>query len=711
MPGPWEDYQAAAEAGPWSDYTPAPRSRRGQRAPIAREVEGALANFNRGIPLGHDIPSVGRGLVEAGRNVHRQLTDGSNAPLDPFAIEAAFGRGFDQQLTETRGAAQDFRERRPNAAALSEGTGFALPMAMTAGAVAPEVMAAQGAQRGFPLFARQSAQAGSVGSAYGYAYGAGAPDQAGLPLEQRLQAGNEGAAFGAVAGLATPAAVNTLRATWNHLGSPAVRLATSAFRRVPTPDPNSVGAMGRPMRPPPRQRPAPQRPRVPAAAMSYVDRAAADARMTADQLEGALATARANPQGQVLNDVFGDAGVRKLRPIVQAPGETGGRATETLERRSQEMAERVTGSLRRLLGVNETPTAAMGRLRNEYDRVSAELYTPVLRQTLTAEQRTGLERTFNQFSEDPVFRDAVRRAEGIFARDRRLGLVTGEIDDNFARYAHYLKMGGDAAVQAAPIGSRGLQATEMRGVLEMQARIRSALDDNIPGYRQAREQWGGLAAAEDALTEGGRFLRMDSDEVAQRMAQMTEFERRHARIGLAHAIQRGVGLSGKATGNVNIANSRMLNAPEMQRRIRAAFETEEQAVEFLEVVRSQNELMRNATGWTGGSTTFGNFAHGEENATAAVAEGAVDMLRGEFGRAANRAGRQAWNWLADDAVKRSNNVAGEFALRRIDNAEAAEFTDAVVAELRRRQSLRAATSRASRVTAAGAGAAAGERRR
>lgn len=662
---------------------------RGQGASPLQEATGALANINAGIPFANDFMNLLGGLMETGRTAAdvRQ-------PITVEGLVDAYQRGAGHQQETERALRDDFSARRPLAADFARGTGAALPIALSMGAATPEVAAASAPRS----FIGNTARAAATGGAYGGVYGFGTSEG---DLNERLQSANQGAGVGALLGAATPAAISVT--------SPALRVLGGLFERLPTAEPNAVGAMGGNLRRPPA-RPRTTSPLTPAT-QRRLPQLADRARMSAEDVERAIGEAQRNPQGQTLVDVFGDAGVRHLAPIVQAPGRTGALAAETAGQRFQAAPERIISALRRGLNVSETRGAALRRLRGEYDRASAELYTPVLRQTLSAEQRGNLDAALRPFESDPVFRDARLRAERIFNRDRSTGLVRGSLEDNFARFSHYLKMGLDDAVAAAPIGSRGLQATEMRGVYEMRSQILRALDENIPGYRDARLRWGGLREAEEALDEGAQFLRMDAEEVQQRVAEMTPFQLEHARIGLAHELQQRIGLAGNTVGNANVANIQALRSPEMQRRLTAAFETPEQAADFLDnTVRTQNTLMRNASGWTGGSRTQGNQAYEADGALAAVTDVAGSAVTHGPGHAANVAARKFGNAILNGAVERSNNEFGQDLLRRIDEPTARRFTDEVLRLLREREASRYVARKTSRVVAAGGGATAGSRR-
>lgn len=670
---------------------PPPGPQRGQRRDLMSEITQGLQAVNRGIPFAQDVSAGVNGLAEALQG--RDFSQGVQA-----------GREYNQGLHE------DFDARRPYASRFLEGTGNALPLALSGGMSAPQQAASQTA-RGLSLWGQQTARAGVTGAGVGAVYG-GATADAGNSgnISERLDRAQEGAGWGAVLGAATPTAVNAARGTWESALRPAWEGAVNQARRIPTPEPNSVGAMGRPMRPPPIPGAGPSDPVQPATRRRIT--ALADrARTSADDVEQYVGEARRNPQGQRMVDAFQDAGVRQLRPMVQAPGRTGQLAADAADQRFQAAPDVLVSSLRRNLGVAETRSAAIRRLEREYQAASAENYNPLFERQLTSQQRNNIDGVLQRYRENPVLQDAMQRAERIFTTDAANGTVTGAIDGNFARYVHYLKMGLDDAVTTGlrRADGSGAGATELRGIREMRRQIMRAIDDNIPGYQQARSRWSSIAEAEEALDEGAQFLKQDAEEVVARIQEMTPFQREHARIGLAHEVQQRIGLAGNTEGRNNVANIQALRSPEMQRRLAAAFETPEQAADFIGTVSTQNRLMRNAQGWNGGSTTQGNQAYEADSSVAAVADVVGNVATGRMGQAINSTARRVGNAVSGNAIEHSNNQFGSDLLRRIDSAESRAFTDEVIRILREREAGIYMANQASQNAAAGGAATTGRR--
>lgn len=692
---------AAQGRGTLTPMTPSNSpSRRGQPAPMMREVGGAEANFNRDVPFINDIANTIAGGVNALPGLALEMTGLTHGQHALVNVPRRFQEGALRQRGVMQGLAQDFDQRRPNAAAFMRGAGGAAPILATMGATGPEAVAAA-LPRGLLGWGRQTALGAATGATYGAVSGLGNDDADTLP--QRLSNANQGMELGAALGAAAPTAANMMGAAVR----PAARVAASLWDRIPTPAAaeSSVGAFGRPMQ---ASTPPPQLPRLPGPAMAAIDADASRAQVTPDQLAQRFESARQNPQGEVLSDVLGGEAQARLRGVVNKPGETLPLAAEAARSRFQMAPDRILSELNRRLRVAETPEQAIESLNRQYEQVSAENYKPVFAQTLTPEQRAGIERAIAPYADDSVMTDAMRRAHSLFNRDRANGLVAGNIEDNFARYGHYVKMGLDAAIQKAPEGARGLSSTELRGVMQMQSRVVTALDQNIPGYAEARARWGGLREAEEALREGRDMLTRSASSIGARMNEMTPFAQYHARVAFANALEQRIGLRGSVNGNRNVAEA--LGSPELQRRIAAMFETPEQAAAFLDTLNRQNMLMRNASTWVGGSQTASNLSHGEDT-EGLISDTLAHVAGGRSGHAVAGVANAAKNFFTAGAAERSRNQIGEAYLTRIDAPEAKRFTDAVIVEMRRRDAARRTDALAAQGAAQFGGITAGQRRR
>ena len=572
-------------------------------------------------------------------------------------------------------------------------------------------VAGRAARTGLGGFARQTAENAALGSAIGGTIGAvRTPGD----LEERVAGATEGAGVGATIGAVAPTAINTVRGgAWaannapRMLGAPAVTemlgsTASAASRLIDDmsrPDPNSVGAFGRP----PQRRAPPQRGEPAIPQEERIAQMFERARVGADDLEAQAAAARDNPQGQAVVDLAGDTGVRTLRPVVQSPGETGARAQEFTGERFGNAPGIIARNAREGLGVTETPHQATLRLDGDYRRLSAEAYEPHWREQMTPRQLELFDERLAPLL-DPnnpnvplrnVMQDAVARAEQQFGLDRAEGIVSGGIHDNLPRFLHYIKgaLGEVAQFEASPLrGASGRRVASLRSIYRRFGDAMDPLNGEaiVPGYRQTTSRAGDNFAAREAMEAGEQWINMTGEEVAHARSSMTPFELEHARISLAENIRRTS--RGNVTGQRNVANG-ILNDPDAQAAIAAAFDSPEQAARFIETVNTQNQLMRNSSQWGGGAQTYSNAAFGIDGAMHAV-RAIHNPIEGGLMAVAK--------WLDEAGVERANNQFGEAALRRVDTSESKVFVRRLARILRRRATERAtaeAAARAATVTA------------
>lgn len=197
---PIEEARRANQAGVLPErFRPRPApprvAGRGQARAPATEAAGALANFNRGIPLfdeaaaafgmlgdiatgqsGIDVGGAGRAVLQGG---------------DAFdAIEGGFGDAYRDALGNQRALEDDFRTRRPLVANFAQGSGGAATMFVPGG---PAAQATANASR-MGNAARAGVTAAGQGAIFGLA------DRG--TIDERLEAGRNMAALSAPLGAA-----------------------------------------------------------------------------------------------------------------------------------------------------------------------------------------------------------------------------------------------------------------------------------------------------------------------------------------------------------------------------------------------------------------------------------------------------------------------------------------------------------------------------
>jgi hypothetical protein len=686
-----------ARDGPDGGHAPAAAAELDRRQQWASNPDyyrnrARIATFAHGGTFGlqDELTGVAGGVIDA----LKAAGEPSLGPGDdlPARLTRGFRSGYQDVANEVRGDIAQYRRENPGEATGVELAGGVMsPANRLLGPLVSRLpfggmLTRAAAGKGLSAWLAQTAQGIEGGAIGGGAYGFNAGDG---DLPERLQSAGRGAEVGATLGAVAPTAINLAR----PVAGAVAQSGRALWRNLPIPEPSTVGALGGNLRLASGGNNG--RPQIPGAAINAIDSLAQRTRMSAADFEQAANDARANPQGQAVVDIFGDAGTRALRPIVQAPGETGTEAQHFIRDRFQQAHSRIIGGLQRGLNVGETRTQALDRLNGEYSRASAENYGPTLNQPTTPEMAANLSRDIGETDMKlPIMRQARRRAEGLFEVDRANGEVSGEINDSLPRFMHYLKMGLDDAIGAERRNPTGMQATALRGVMQLRGRLLQAMDAHIPGYAQARARWGGLANAEEALDTGAEFVGQSPESVRQTFSRMTPFERDHARIGFVDEIRHAT--RGGVNRNVNVA--RALDDPELQQTIRVLFDNPQQAAQYLEgTVNTQYRLMENASQWRGGSSTFANMAHGDDSAMSILGDTASAGHAGGPMAAAGRFGHRVLNTVTAGAVERGNNQIGSALLTRIDSGDSKAFTDEVARILRQRQSARARAAAASRV--------------
>lgn len=680
---------------------------------------GRAAAYSHGgtFGLGDEIVGAFGGAGEALREAFAPDPQRSNVVLNVpgEGIEGRFrriGEGARRGYDQTRGRYLDdleqYRARRPTEAAAVEIVGGvaspanpAITQAARALPFGAQIARAANTGRGLPRFAAQAAQAGTIGALAGSAYGF----NTGENLESRVENASQLGLFGAGFGAATPAAVNLARPVVAPIVRGVGNWADDVVRSAMQGQTNAV--VGLPMGG--GARPSP--PRIPRNAINTIDRLAQDTRQTPADVEGRLAAARADPQGQVLADVFGAPGRQRVRSMVNFPGETAQRATDTARARYRAAPGRIETALRSALNAGESRSQAMNRLESVYRGETAQAYNQHWQPMAPRQRQLYEERIAPLLAEDnpnePLRRlmtRAVRSAREQFGLDLANGHVTGSFDDNLPRALHYIKQGIGAQAQWEASPLRGASGQRIAGIRQLYRQFSDLLDPAggeaiIPGYRATTQTAGDYFTAREALEAGADMLRARPEEVARQFQSLSPFERHYRRIGLVDEIVNTT--RGGTNRNVNVA--RLLDDPNMRGVIAAAFDDPQQAARFLAGLDEQYRLMENASTWTGGSSTAANLQHQEENAAEAVIDGAANLALGNPAQAARSVARRAQDAITLGVTRRANNQRGEALLSRVDTPESEDFANAVIAELRRLEAERVAASELARRGAAASG--------
>lgn len=226
-----------------------------------------------------------------------------------------------------------------------------------------------------------------------------------------------------------------------------------------------------------------------------------------------------------------------------------------------------------------------------------------------------------------------RRAVAIAQRLARLegrGLGSLDGDQIAVRDLHFVKMGLDDMIAGSRRGQNSIANTERRALIQ----AREDLLRSMPSqYREAMDAFAGESALIDALNQGRRALRGDSEGVEQALLAMTDGERQMFRAGLVRAAREQVE---RAPDGADVVR-RIIGTEDKRRRIAAAFDDMGQYRQFEQALRNEQARVQNArfvAPSSGPQAAMRGIDAGQEGAGLLG-----DLLNLDFGRAALRAGR------------------------------------------------------------------------
>lgn len=341
-----------------------------------------------------------------------------------------------------------------------------------------------------------------------------------------------------------------------------------------------------------------------------------------------------------------------LDVVKQLPGEAKKTATDFLRERDKSMVTRLTEDLQQAFGSRARFFPEFKSMQAKKKRLGGKLYdtatsknVPVTNELTAILDRPSLKRAFAEAAE--IGREAGYRMPKLALNDRRqLVDENGDVvTDVSTKFLHYLKLALDDQVfkDAMPVGGSG--PVRASGIKQTRAKFLDYIDRNNPSYKRARDYWAGETAAQNAMTEGRKFLRADPDELADAIGFMGRSEKEAFRIGAMNALIEGV------EGGVDTANlaRNMIKRERSKKLIRSTFDTNEAGQRKFNkfIANLENEIDMKATS----STVLGNSATAARQAAMQQVDdrvatampppsSIVDVVRSVFGRNAKNVAEQ-----------------------------------------------------------------------
>ncbi len=167
------------------------------------------------------------------------------------------------------------------------------------------------------------------------------------------------------------------------------------------------------------------------------------------------------------------------------------------------------------------------------------------------------------------------------------------------RTLDYIKRGIDASIDSGFRG-QGMSTAEASALRSLRKEFVNAIDENVPAYRAARQEYAGDMEVIDAMRAGlADFGKLDSEQVAKMVAGMSKAEKEAFRTGVAR------NLYGKVmdpSTNFNAA-SRIINSPETVAKLQPLFDDPAHFRLFQTAMERESQLYQQANKILGGSQT------------------------------------------------------------------------------------------------------------
>lgn len=510
-------------------------------------LDGGFAAFISGASMSFSDEIIGELRAAVGDNDLSMLTKGINQMRKAAGVET-IDEGDVATVLERR-AMKNYRDENPGAA-----LGYELAGGVVTGLLVPGGMVA--------TIPRALATAAATGALFG----AGSADE----NESRVS----GAAKGAVLGTLAQGAM-----------SGAGRAISGGMQSLRTGTPETSGTK---------------------IADSIVRDAMRSDSVTPASVAGRVADAGGKPMA--LADM-GPNLQATLDVVKQLPGGAKKTATDFLRERDKSMVTRLTEDLQQAFGSSARFFPEFKSMQAKKKRIGGQLYdtataknVPVTNELTAILDRPSLKQAFAEAAE--IGREAGYRMPTLALNERRqLVDESGDVVTGVStKFLHYLKLALDDQVfkDAMPVGGSG--PVRAAGIKQTRAKFLDYIDRNNPSYKRARDYWAGETAAQNAMTEGRKFLRADPDELADAVGFMGRSEKEAFRIGAMNALIEGV------EGGVDTANlaRNMIKRERSKKLIRSTFDADEAGQRKFNkfIANLENEIDMKATS----STVLGNSA-------------------------------------------------------------------------------------------------------
>jgi len=341
----------------------------------------------------------------------------------------------------------------------------------------------------------------------------------------------------------------------------------------------------------------------------------------------------------VLADVS-EATAFKLRSLADTDLSLGQRARDILDPRQAGAGSRLINEAQATMGVPaERFTTSLEALDDVRRTQARQMYGPIYDKPLPVDDE------FLELLQRPSIAAGYKKALRA-ARDAGEPMTTQLMPDGTLQGAPTLaeidriKRGIDDVIRDNTDPITGKMNSDARTASRAKKALLDYVDKADPevadAYRQARSTYAGFSAREEAMRMGRNILKEDAERLETAVGKMGEDEREAFKIGAFNAVRDEI--EGKIdTGDVS--RSRAFFTEKLRRRLRHAFDSEDEFSAFLEAVERERAFAQTRGTVEGNSITARALA---QQAQQANQESLIQPEASLWGTAATAA-KQAWN--------------------------------------------------------------------
>lgn len=303
--------------------------------------------------------------------------------------------------------------------------------------------------------------------------------------------------------------------------------------------------------------------------------------------------------------------------------------------------DRMSDDVRRAFRISgETARQADARIIQQRADVARPFYQALEREVVEVQGDL-----LNVLQASPSARAALRRSLNVYADSGgqvppawRKFADTGEVPDGGIvmpfRILDQTKKELDELAFKAKAPTSGADIGSVTGIRNARGRLVAAMDEALPDYAAARAASAGPAADLEALRAGQKFARMDSDEVAESLADMLPEQRDLFRLGAAQEILR------KVRGTVDGGDaSKLFQNENMRDRLREVFPDEDTFNRFVRAASDERVMQQTRNKVIEGSQTATRQTADQSAVGEALGSAALDIVGGGGAVTASTGGR------------------------------------------------------------------------